>query len=162
MAEYHLDPKKIHFKWNNELAAAITVNPGDVVHCWTQEVSNGQVTPGCRAAVLANIDFDNIYPLAGPVAITGAEPGDALEVDILALKPDDWGWTGITGLSLGYLSKARRGGIAQPSVQTVALLARFFGVSAQVFLAPGTPPTAPEPPSVVDEFVAAASANRLR
>ena len=67
-----------------------------------------------------------------------------------------------TGLSLGYLSKARRGGIAQPSVQTVALLARFFGVSAQVFLAPGTAPAAPEPPSVVDEFVAAASANRLR
>jgi acetamidase/formamidase len=101
MAEYHLDPTKIHFKWNNELAPAITVNPGDVVHCWTQEVSNGQVTPGCRAAVLANIDFDNIYPLAGPVAITGAEPGDALEVDILALKPDDWGWTGIVpGLGL--------------------------------------------------------------
>lgn len=101
MAEYELDPKRIHFKWNNALPPAITIEPGDVVHCWTQEVSNGQVTPGCSADVLSNIDFDNIYPLAGPIYVSGAEPGDALEVEILSLKPDDWGWNGIlSGLGL--------------------------------------------------------------
>src|SRR5579872_6527509 len=52
MAEHHLDRDRIHFVWNNELAPALTVQPGDTVHCWTQEVSYGQVTPGCDAGVL--------------------------------------------------------------------------------------------------------------
>jgi acetamidase/formamidase len=104
MAEHHLDPKKIHFVWNNELPPAITVKPGDTVHCWTQEVSNGQVTPGCSADVLHTINFDNVYPLAGPIAVDGAVPGDALEVAILSLQPDNWGWTGILP-GLGLLSE---------------------------------------------------------
>lgn len=101
MAEYQLDPKKIHFQWNNALSPAITIEPGDVVHCWTQEVSNGQVTPESDASVLSNLDFDNIYPLAGPIYVNGAQPGDALAVEILSLKPDDWGWNGVLpGLGL--------------------------------------------------------------
>ncbi len=104
MAEHHVDPKKIHFVWNNDLTPAITVNPGDTVHCWTQEVSNGQVTPGCSAVVLAALNSDNVYPLAGPIAIDGAEPGDALEVEILSLTPDRWGWAGILP-GLGLLSE---------------------------------------------------------
>jgi acetamidase/formamidase len=104
MAEYQLDPEKIHFQWNNGLSPAITVDPGDVVHCWTQEVSNGQVTPASSADDLANLDFDNIYPLAGPIYVNGARPGDALAVDILSLKPDDWGWNGILP-GLGLLSE---------------------------------------------------------
>ena len=104
MADYQLDPEKIHFQWNNGLSPAITIEPGDVVHCWTQEVSNGQVTPGSSADVLTSLDFDNIYPLAGPIYVNGARPGDALAVDILSLKPDDWGWNGILP-GLGLLSE---------------------------------------------------------
>jgi acetamidase/formamidase len=103
MAEHELDREKIHFKWNNALEPAIRIDPGDVVHCWTQEVTNGQVTRGCSADVLENIDFDNLYPLAGPIYINGAEPGDALEVEILSLTPDDWGWNGVIP-GLGLLS----------------------------------------------------------
>lgn len=95
MAEYHLDPAKIHVLWNNELPPAITIRPGDVVHCWTQEVSNGRVTPGCGPDALVNDDGADSYPLAGPIAVDGAEPGDALEIEILALQPDAWGWTGV-------------------------------------------------------------------
>lgn len=104
MAEHQLDPKKIHFKWNNALEPAITVDPGDVVHCWTQEVTNGQITPGCSSDLLTEIDFDQLYPLAGPVYVNGAEPGDALEIEILSLDPDDWGWNGILP-DLGLLSE---------------------------------------------------------
>ena len=101
MAEYHLDKSKIHFKWNKDLEPALTIEPGDVVHCWTQEVTNGQVTNGCSPEILTQIDFDQLYPLAGPIYVRGAEPGDALAVEILALQPDDWGWNGlIPGLGL--------------------------------------------------------------
>ncbi len=101
MAEYRLDPNQYHFKWNNKLEPALTVGEGDVVHCWTREVTNGQVTPDSKAEDLTQIDFDQLYPLAGPVYVAGAEPGDALEVEVLSLKPDDWGWNGILpGLGL--------------------------------------------------------------
>jgi acetamidase/formamidase len=101
MAEYQLDREQIHFKWDNALEPAIRLEPGDVVHCWTEEVTNGQITADSPAEALANIDFDQLYPLAGPIAVNGAEPGDALVVEILSLKPDQWGWNGIIpGLGL--------------------------------------------------------------
>jgi len=59
------------------------------------------VTPGCPASVLTNLDFAQLYPLAGPVFVKGAEPGDILEVEILRLQTLAWGWTGlIPGLGL--------------------------------------------------------------
>src|SRR5579885_330764 len=42
-----------------------------------------------------------------------------------------------TGISIGYLSEARRGTIENPSVDKIELLARFFGVSSGIFLEPG-------------------------
>jgi acetamidase/formamidase len=104
MAEHELARNRIHFTWNPAHPPAITVEPGDVVHFWTQEVTNGQVTEHSGADALASIDLSRIYPLAGPVAVRGAEPGDALEVEILSLKPDDWGWTGVLP-GLGLLSE---------------------------------------------------------
>ena len=42
-----------------------------------------------------------MYPLAGPIYVNSAEPGDILEVDILRLEPLKWGWAGIIpGLGL--------------------------------------------------------------
>jgi acetamidase/formamidase len=99
--EHALERGKVHYKWDNSLAPAIEIDPGDVVHFETQEVSDGQITPGCGPDALGSIDFDRLYPLAGPVYVKGAEPGDALEVEILELRPIDWGWTAILpGLGL--------------------------------------------------------------
>lgn len=41
-----------------------------------------------------------------------------------------------TGISIGYLSEARRGNIENPSLDKLLLLAKFFSVSATVFLEP--------------------------
>jgi len=99
--EYTLDRKKIHYKWDNSLPPAIEIEPGDTVHCETEEVSDGQIKPGMPASILGNLDFDRLYPLAGPIFVKGAEPGDILEVDILRLQTLDWGWAGIIpGLGL--------------------------------------------------------------
>jgi acetamidase/formamidase len=101
MAEHTLGPSQIHHKWDNSLAPAVEVDPGDVVHCETAEVTNNQVTPGCEASALTSLDFSQLYPLAGPIFVKGAEPGDILEVEILRLQTLDWGWTGlIPGLGL--------------------------------------------------------------
>lgn len=99
--DHVLEPSKIHFKWDHTLPPAIAIESGDVVHCETQEVTNGQIKPGSPAAALGALDFDQLYPLAGPIFIQGAQPGDVLEVEILKLTPLAWGWTGlIPGLGL--------------------------------------------------------------
>lgn len=99
--EYTLDPSKVHHKWDKRNPPAIRIAPGDTVHCETVEVTNNQVTPGCPASTLTALDFSQLYPLAGPIFIEGAQPGDILQVDILTLETLDWGWTGIIpGLGL--------------------------------------------------------------
>jgi acetamidase/formamidase len=99
--EHILDKTRIHHKWDKRNPPAIEIASGDTVHCETAEVTNNQVTPGCAASALAAIDFSQLYPLAGPIYVRGAEPGDILDVDILRLQPMTWGWTGlIPGLGL--------------------------------------------------------------
>ena len=51
--------------------------------------------------MIANLDWDRVYPLAGPIAVEGAQPGDTLAVEILDLHTQGWGWTAILpGLGL--------------------------------------------------------------
>jgi acetamidase/formamidase len=99
--EHAIDRAKVHYKWDRSLEPAVEIEPGDVVHFETEEVTDGQLKPDSPASDLLNLDFDRLYPLAGPVFVKGAEPGDALEVEILELRPLDWGWAGlIPGLGL--------------------------------------------------------------
>lgn len=104
MAEYVLDKNIFHNKWDNSLPPALEIEPGDVVHFETEEVTGGHIRPGSPASALMNIDFDKLYPLGGPIFVKGAQRGDALEVEILRLQPLDWGWTGIIP-GLGLLSE---------------------------------------------------------
>ena len=99
--EHTLDKRKVHHKWDKRNPPAIEIEPGDTVHCQTAEVTNNQVTPGCPASVIGKIEFAQLYPLAGPIYVNRAEPGDILEVEILRLEPLKWGWAGIIpGLGL--------------------------------------------------------------
>ena len=92
---------KFHHKWDNSLEPAVKIEPGDVVHFDTEEVTAGQIKKGDPASKLGQLDFNRLYPLGGPVYVHGAEPGDALEVEILELKPGAWGWTALLpGLGL--------------------------------------------------------------
>ena len=55
----------------------------------------GQVTPRSTHEALRTLDFEPIHPLTGPVYVKGAEPGDALDVEIVRLKHKGWGWNGV-------------------------------------------------------------------
>ena len=61
----------------------------------TRDASDNQIGPGSDASALANLDWDRAYPLTGPIAISGAEPGDTLKVEILDVHTQGWGWTGV-------------------------------------------------------------------
>lgn len=44
-------------------------------------------------ADVATLDFAKVNPVAGPVYIEDAEPGDAIKVTLLHFAPSGWGWT---------------------------------------------------------------------
>jgi acetamidase/formamidase len=96
MARTHYFPEdRVHYVWDNELEPVLTVEPGDTVVYRTREVSDGQITPDSTVDDLANLDWDKLYPLAGPVAMQGADPGDVLAVEVVDIHTVGWGWTAI-------------------------------------------------------------------
>lgn len=96
MAKTHYHPEdKIHSLWDNELEPTLTVEAGDTVVYQTREVSDGQITPDSTADALATFDWDRVYPLAGPIAVANAEPGDVLAVEVLDIHTMGWGWTAV-------------------------------------------------------------------
>lgn len=92
---HHLDPKHIHFRWDNSLPPALTIESGDTVLFDLQENSAGQIAHTSSADTVAKLDRNKTYPLGGPIYVRDAQPGDALEVKILRLQPTNWGWTAI-------------------------------------------------------------------
>src|SRR5207245_6167403 len=85
--EHTIGKDVFHHKWDNSIPPAVEIESGDVVHFETEEVTAGQLKKDDPASKLGALDFDRLYPLGGPVYVKGAEPGDALEVEILSLKP---------------------------------------------------------------------------
>ena len=102
MASTHYCPTdRVHFTWDTGNEPLLTVADGDTVVFETRDVSDNQIGPGSDTSVIAGLDWDRVYPLAGPVYVEGAEPGDTLAVEILDLHTKGWGWTAILpGLGL--------------------------------------------------------------
>jgi acetamidase/formamidase len=95
MATHHLDDSQPHAFWDNALSPRLRIQPGDTVVFETLEASSNQITPSSTVEALQTLSFDPIHPLTGPVYIEGAEPGDALEIDIISLKHKGWGWNAV-------------------------------------------------------------------
>jgi acetamidase/formamidase len=97
----YFPPDQVHFAWDAGLEPAMTVDDGDTVVMTTRDVSDNQITPDSDTSSVAALNWDRVYPLNGPIAVDGAEPGDTLAVDILDLRTQGWGWTAILpGLGL--------------------------------------------------------------
>jgi acetamidase/formamidase len=96
MAKTHYFPSdRVHFTWDVGNEPVLTVDSGDTVVVHTRDVSDDQITPESTADVIAGLNWDRVYPLAGPIAVNGAQPGDTLAVDVLDLHTQGWGWTAI-------------------------------------------------------------------
>lgn len=90
---HHLDPNAVHHTWDRDRPPALTVNPGDTVVFETPEITRGQLTRSSTEDALLALDFGLIHQISGPVAVSGAEPGDTLVVEILSVKPKEWGYS---------------------------------------------------------------------
>lgn len=84
-----------HMSWDNARTPALTIAPGDTVEFTEIDATSKQITPNTTVADLSSLRFDLINPIAGPIYVDGAEPGDALKVTLLGFRPSGWGWTAI-------------------------------------------------------------------
>ncbi len=101
MAHHVLDSTHTRNRWNRDYPPALTIAPGDSVAFEMKDSSDGQVHPGMTVAEFAAFDRLRVHAITGPVAIDGAAPGDALEIEILAYEHQGWAWTSIIpGLGL--------------------------------------------------------------
>ena len=82
-----------HFGWNNANTPAVKIAPGETVAFNPPDSSGGQITATSTLVDLGKLDFSKVNPVAGPVYIDGAEPGDAVKVTLLEFGPSGWGWT---------------------------------------------------------------------
>jgi acetamidase/formamidase len=98
---HHLPDERAHFLWDTGNEPALEIDPGDTVVLWTRDVSDNQIGPDSDASVIAGLDWSRVYPLNGPIAVRGAEPGDTLAIEILDIHTQGWGWTAVLpGLGL--------------------------------------------------------------
>ena len=99
--EHVIDPSRYHHAWNRDREPTLHIADGDSVRFALRMAGAEQIHEGDSYADTHFI-ADQIYWLLGPVSIEGARPGDTLRVDILSLRPGEWGWCG-TEPDLGLL-----------------------------------------------------------
>jgi len=104
MRQHHLSAEPTHSVWDRSLAPRLHIDSGDEVQIACVDASGGQVQPGMTTAEYLLIDRTRIHALTGPIWIHGAEPGDVLEIDVLATQHCGWGWSSIVE-GLGFLKE---------------------------------------------------------
>ncbi|WP_131742402.1 acetamidase/formamidase family protein [Actinomadura roseirufa] len=119
----HIRRTGVHTAWDNAIPPIASLAPGAEVTVETADASGGQIGAGADAAAVAGLDFGRVNPVTGPFLVEGAEPGDALVVDVLDMTVGDWGWTAnIPGFGLladdfpdpHLRVSAISGGVAEP------------------------------------------------
>ncbi|GAA5902576.1 hypothetical protein JCM5296_002328 [Sporobolomyces johnsonii] len=85
-------------RWHPLTPAFATVKQGEVFKLETIEWTGGQIRNSDDADDIRDVDLTQIHYLTGPVAVEGAEPGDALKVELLNIEyfpQQPWGYTGV-------------------------------------------------------------------
>lgn len=117
MARHHVlkaAPSTVHWGfYDSKLAPVLTIDSGDTVS--VDSVSGGTeslpsdagfvVLPEHLEIISKVVKGPGAHILTGPIAIAGAEPGDAIRIDIVAVKPrQNWGFN---------LTRAMRGALPE-------------------------------------------------
>src|SRR5262245_19860088 len=87
------DPHTGHNRWYPDVDPVIDVGSGEEVALETRDTSDGQIRYEMSLDRLGGYDPKVVHPLTGPVYVSGAEPGDLLEVEYLDIVPERYGFT---------------------------------------------------------------------
>ncbi len=93
------DPGPSHNRLHPAVPPVATIDPGDELVADLRDGMDGELLRAASAAALHDVDLGANHPLTGPVAVRGAQPGDVLVVELLAL---DCGPVGTTAVIPGF------------------------------------------------------------
>lgn len=79
-----------HNRWHEDIAPVLEVEPGETVVIETRDAFDGQLNPSSTHEDAGRLRLGPVHPLTGPVFVKGAQPGDLLEVKLLAIDCDPW------------------------------------------------------------------------
>jgi formamidase len=96
------EPETGHNRWHEAIEPVVEVDPGDTVVYETRDAFDGQLHGKSTAEDVGNLDLSVVHPLTGPVFVKGAEPGDQLEVEVVAIEADPWEQWGYTAEVPGF------------------------------------------------------------
>ena len=88
-------PHTGHNRWHPDIPPIVEVEEGEEVVIQTRDAMDGQLNPRSTEADFANLESGYIHPLAGPVLVKGAQPGDLLEVEFVDIIPEPWAFSAI-------------------------------------------------------------------
>jgi formamidase len=83
-----------HNRWHPDLAPVASVESGDEVTFEIRDSRDGVLGPESQHEDLLGTP-SIAHPLTGPLELRGAEPGDVLELEVVAYETDAFGWTAI-------------------------------------------------------------------
>ena len=87
------EPHLAHNRWHPDIPPAVEVEPGEELEMDTRDAFDGQFTETTTAEGVASVDLNLVHPLTGPAFVKSAQPGDLLEVHILEVEPQPFGYT---------------------------------------------------------------------
>jgi acetamidase/formamidase len=127
-----------HYGWDNSIEPTLRIAPGESIEFDVFEASSGQISTRSTAEDIARMDFGKINPVAGPIFVEGARPGDVLKATLLSFTPSGWGWTAnIPGFGL-LADEFRDPAIHIWKYDSATLAPALFGRWATVPLKPFT------------------------
>jgi formamidase len=91
-----------HNRWHPGIRPIARVKPGELISIGTLDSTDAQVQRHHTHSDIASCDFNRVHPLTGPFYIEGAEPGDLLEVEVIDIVPQPYGYT-LQFPGFGYL-----------------------------------------------------------
>ena len=92
MHDHTIHKHQSHFGWNRDNPPAARIAPGETVEFHPVDSSGAQLDPESTVADIAKLDFGKVNPVAGPIYVDGAEPGDVIKVTLLSFAPSGWIW----------------------------------------------------------------------
>jgi len=92
-----------HNRWHPDLEPVAEAAAGQELRLETEDGLAGQLTRASTHADAGTLNLGLGHPLAGPVFVHGAEPGDVLEVELVSYETADFGITAVIP-GFGYLA----------------------------------------------------------
>jgi formamidase len=87
------EPETGHNRWHPDIEPVVHCSSGDRLTLELRDALDLQFGPTADLDAVRDVDLNLVHPLTGPVYVEDAEPGDLLEVGIIELEPDPYGFS---------------------------------------------------------------------